>query len=458
MKYYLVWFFVVGCLSYTAHGQSLSSAEADLFSKVPNPVTDEDFQDNGSPSAGKVELGNLLYFDKILSGNRNISCATCHHPFASTSDGLSLGVGEGGQGVSTTRNTGDGEDGIHERVPRNAPAIFNIGAKEYDVMFHDGRVAVDPEQQSGFFSPAGDDLPKGLENVLAAQAMFPVTSATEMAGQEGENPIADAAVSGRLAGSGGVWDLLAKRLREIPEYVELFIEVFPDVNEASDIDYVHAANAISAFQAHRWRADNSPFDQFLRGDLEALNNKEYRGMFLFYGKAKCSDCHSGKFQTDHSFHSIAMPQFGPGKGDGFNGREDYGRGRVTGLDSDQFKFRTPSLRNTTLTGPWGHSGAYASLEAVVRHHLAHRESLKNYDRSQVVMPDRVDLNALDFFVMDQPVLIEAIANSGTLPDVKLHEREIEYLVAFLHSLTDRGSIDRRIDVPREVPSGLTIFD
>jgi cytochrome c peroxidase len=115
-------------------------------------------------------------------------------------------------------------------------------------MFHDGRVEVDPQASSGFNTPAGDDLPLGiLDNVLAAQAMFPVTSADEMAGQVGENPIADAAATGNLAGPGGVWEQLAERLKANKEYIQLFDKAFGLA--AEEITYAHAANAIAAFEA-----------------------------------------------------------------------------------------------------------------------------------------------------------------------------------------------------------------
>jgi cytochrome c peroxidase len=168
--------------------------------RLPMPVTDADYLEGGRPSEAKVELGRLLMFDKILSGNRNIACATCHHPLAWTGDGLSLSVGEGGCGLAVTRDLGSGSSAVVERVPRNAPFVFNLGAREVGVLFHDGRVAVDPTHPSGFRTPAGDALPPGLGSVLAAQAMFPVTSTTEMAGQPGENPIADAAGAGDVAG------------------------------------------------------------------------------------------------------------------------------------------------------------------------------------------------------------------------------------------------------------------
>ena len=64
-----------------------------------------------------------------------------------------------------------------------------------------------------------------------------------------------------------------------------------------------------------------------------------RGMRLFYGRASCSSCHSGVFQTDHDFHAVGMPQIGPGKGDdlpGFDdGLDDFGRERVTGMEADR---------------------------------------------------------------------------------------------------------------------------
>ncbi len=193
-------------------GNATSREQAKSFkSGVPGPITDEDYRENGMPLEAKVALGNFLFFDKELSGNRNISCATCHHALTDTGDGLSLPVGEGGRGLGVTRDTGTGGDEIHERVPRNAPPIFNLGAREFQRIFHDGRVEVDPSQPSGFRNPAGNDLPLGLDSALAVQAMFPVQSATEMAGQAGENPIADAAVAGNLAGAGGVWELLALR-------------------------------------------------------------------------------------------------------------------------------------------------------------------------------------------------------------------------------------------------------
>ncbi len=430
-----------------------------------NPLTDADFHDYGAPNEVKVQLGQFLMFDKILSGNKNISCATCHHPFAGTGDGLSLSIGEGGLGLGVTRDTGSEADGddVHERVPRNAPHVWNEGAKEFTVMFHDGRLAVDPSQPSGFVSPVGDDFPLNLENVLAAQAMFPVTSATEMAGQVGENNIADAAATGNLAGPGGVWEQLAERLQAIPEYVDLFTDAFDDIDDASDITYAHAANAISAFERVFWRADDSPFDRHLRGNENAMSNNAKRGMKLFYKSrgrgASCGDCHSGVLQTDHEFHAIAMPQIGAGRGDGFDGHEDFGREQVTGDSSDRYKFRTPSLRNVALNAPYGHTGPYNTLRAVVEHHIDTVNGIRSYDQTQAKLPSRPDLDALDFIVMDDPDRVQMIAAQSELQDpMNYRPKDIDRIIDFLNALTDPGSVDNRDDVPARVPSGLTLAD
>ncbi len=430
------------------------------FAQLPEPLTDEDFH---LYSAEKVELGNMLFYDKILSGNRNDSCATCHHGLAATGDGLSLSIGEGGTGLGVSRDTGFEADAVHERVPRNAPHVFNAGAKEMTVMFHDGRVFADASQPSGFVSPAGDDLPLGLDNTLAAQAMFPVTSGTEMAGQVGENEVADQAAAGNLAGVGGVWDLLAKRIQGIPGYVTMFQDSFDDVNQASDITYVHIANALAAFEAVVWRADDSAFDRYLRGNKGAMSPNQIEGMNLFYGEAGCAECHSGKLLGPaDSFKSIAMIQLGPGKGDNLDGysdgQDDFGHERVTGNVADRFKFRVLSARNVLLTGPWGHAGAYDNLEDLIKHHLDPVTAVVNYDRTQTKLPIRDDLDAIDFTVLDDDNRMSQILASSEITPRSLTDMQIQRLIDFLDAATDRRSVNLRNEVPRRVPSGLPVFD
>ncbi|UCC82180.1 MAG: cytochrome-c peroxidase [Gemmatimonadota bacterium] len=467
-----------------------------LIPGLPAPVVDSDYYEDGYAAREKIELGRALFFDKILSGNRNISCATCHHPELSTTDGLSLGLGEGPEGLGSGRTPGTTKaTAVHGRIARNAPALFNLGAKEFTRLFLDGRIEADPKgyYEGGFVTPAKWKLPEGLDNVLAAQAMFPVISRLEMAGQKGENPIADAVSLNNAAGPGGAWELLAERLQAIPEYVELFEAAFPEqIEGADDITFVHAANAIAAFEAQAFRADDSPFDRYLRGSTEAMRPAARRGMELFYGKARCGECHGGKFQTDHEFHAIAMPQIGPGKSDGRHADywresgeraflEDFGRGRVTVRPEDEFKFRTPSLRNVELTGPYGHDGAYDRLEDVVRHHLDPVGSLERYVADPDALPRLngvLELTAVgarlsqswlsdqrlagflmrDTWVQGHPELRARIAAANELAAIALSDTEVEDLLAFLESLTDPASRDLSEVVPRRVPSGLPVED
>ncbi len=421
---------------------------------LPPALQDSDFRD---PPAAQVALGRLLFFDPILSGNRNISCADCHHPRFATGDGLSVSLGEGGTGIGPERTIGAGDSMVEARVPRNSPALFNLGAFEFTVMFHDGRLERDPSQPGGFRNPLGADLPPGFDGALSMQAMFPVTSPDEMAGQYNENSVSKAARRGDIVGPDGVWEQLAGRLRENPAYAALFIEAFEDVDRPDAITFVHAANAMAAFIADAWRADDSPFDRYLRGAEDALSPRARRGMELFYGEAGCAGCHAGPFQTDHRYYAIAMPQIGPGKKARFETHNrDVGRMRVTGRDADAFRFRTPSLRNVALTAPYGHSGAYASLEAVVRHHLDPVTALRNYDRRQAVLPAHPGLADPDFAVMDDPAEWGAIAAANELQPIDLDDEDVAALIAFLHALTDTASLDLSADTPDRVPSGLPV--
>lgn len=462
---------------------------------LPRAVTDLDYYDDGAPLPARVELGRMLFFDKVLSGNQNISCATCHHPDFAGGDGLALGFGEGPSGLGPDRRSGSGGyEAVHERVPRNAPALFNLGAREFTVLFHDGRVEVDTagHYEGGFITPARWKLPTGLDNVLAAQAMFPLTSPTEMTGQRGENTLAEARALNNVAGPGGVWEQAARRLRAVPEYVERFRAAFPgEVETADDVSMVRAANAIAAFEATAFRADGSPFDRYLRTG-EGLDPSAERGMRLFYGKAECSTCHSGPFQTDHAFHAIAMPQIGPGKADGADDGywratglraflEDFGRGRVTRRDEDLYAFRTPSLRNVALTAPYGHDGAYETLEAVVRHHLDPVAALEAYEVPDDLLASvgevleltadgpRLETRPMsaerraaflirDTWVQRQPELRARIAAANELEPTPLTDAEVDDLLAFLRSLTAPTSEDLSGLIPATVPSGLPVQD
>ncbi len=396
-----------------------------------------------------IALGQLLFYDPILSGNRGVSCASCHHPRFGTSDGLSLGMGDGGAGLGPDRHAA-ADNRPEERIPRNAPALFNLGAAEFTRFFHDGRLEDDPSRPHGIRTPLGEDMVQGFDNALSAQAMFPVLSPDEMAGHYGENEVSKSVRMGFLAQPGGAWDRIAGRVAAIPDYRAGFDEVLgPD----QPIRFADIANVIAAFMAHEWRADDSPFDRYLRGQGDLPPEAE-AGLALFYGRAQCSTCHAGQFQTDHQFHAIAMPQIGPGKKARFEDHHrDTGRMRVTGAPEDAYAFRTPSLRHVTETAPYGHSGAYATLEAVVRHHLDPVAALKRYDPAQAVL---IDPQPADLGVMGDADEVAAIAAANRLAPVDLTDTEVAQLLAFLAALTDPQAAKGRLGVPVTVPSGLPV--
>ena len=411
----------------------------------PLPKADAQFS---TASRDEIALGQLLFYDPILSGGKGVSCASCHHPRFATSDGLPLGLGDGATGLGPDRRASP-ENMPEERVPRNSPALFNLGAAEFTHFFHDGRLEDDAAQPDGIRTPLGDDMEQGFDSALAAQAMFPVLSPDEMAGHYSESDVSAAVRQGILTGEDGAWSILADRVEAIPAYRAAFDTVIGE----RDVTFADIANVIADFIVFEWRADDSAFDRHLRGEAE-LTGDAAAGMALFYGEAGCSGCHAGQFQTDHDFHAIAMPQIGPGKAARFERHaRDVGRMRVTGDPADAYAFRTPSLRNVTATAPYGHSGAYATLEAVVRHHLDPVAALRAYDPAQVVLPD---LEVEDYEVMTDAAEIEAIAAANTLAPQELSDAELRQLLAFLGALTDEASIAGRLGVPKTVPSGLVI--
>ena len=413
----------------------------------PLPSADATFS---RASMELIQIGQLLFYDPILSGNKTVSCATCHHPRFATSDGVSLGIGDGGIGLGPDRRA-DPQNPPEQRIPRNSPALFNLGASEFSVLFHDGRLEFDPSEPGGFRTPLGADMETGFDSLLSAQTMFPVLSPDEMAGHYSENDVAQAVRQGFFTGPNGAWDILAKRVAAIPEYSEKFEQA---LNSNRDLHFADISNAIAAFMAFEWRADNSLFDQYLRGS-PALSPTQIKGLTLFYGTASCSTCHSGQFQTDHGFHPIGMPQIGPGKAARFERHQkDEGRMRVTGASTDAFAFRTPSLRNVVHTAPYGHSGAFASLPAILTHHANPKASLNTYDTRQAVLPKMKIEN--DFTVMSDPEERAAIASANSLKTSVLSADDISNIIAFLETLTDPVSLTGRLGIPNEVPSGLPV--
>lgn len=398
------------------------------------------------PSEARIRLGQLLFFDKELSGNRDMACATCHHPSLLTGDALSLSIGtKAVGGIGPFRDLGEGRPFI----PRNAPEVFNRGAPDWTSMFWDSRIEIAPDGR--IISPAGEILPPGLESVLAVQAMFPVTSRDEMRGRVGDTDVyGDPNDLALIANDDlpAMWAVLMDRLLSIPEYQDLFAEAFPDI-PADQLGFQDAANAIGDFENAAFTFLDSPWDDYVAGDLDALTDAEKRGAVVFFGDGRCFKCHSGSILTDQRHHNIGVPQLGPGKAP--HEPFDLGRARETGRDRDLFAFRTPPLRNVTLTGPYMHNGAYASLAAAVLHHLDPVGALLNYD------PSQLDPRLQDT-VMDDPATLKSIL--ATLdPQAKpidITEEQFLDLLAFLESLTSPSLGELEATIPESVPSGLPV--
>ena len=443
-------FHVISALVFLLGATVSSAAGAASSYLLPAPMTDADYH---SFSMQRAKIGQLLFYDKILSGNRNISCGTCHHHRFGGTDGLSLGIGEGGVGVGPDRHPGSGESRIRKRVPRNASALWNLAAKKFTVLFHDGRLAIADDFDNGFNTPAEEWLPHGLETVLGTQAIFPMTAQFEMAGNPKENEVAGA-LHDRID---AVWPILAKRVRVIPEYGQMFVETFDDIDTAEEVTIAHIGEALAAFIAIEFRSDDSPFDAFLAGDETALTPTQRRGADLFYGKAGCADCHSGSLLTDQKFHALAIPPFGPGRTRRFDPyTRDVGRMGETDDLADAYRFRTPSLRNIALTAPYGHNGAYPDLEGIIRHHLDPRGSFDAWQHDFAQLPEAPWLAPIDFVVWQDRFEIARVRAKIDIAPRALADDEVAALVDFMGALTGASTSNPLFGVPDTVPSGLPV--
>jgi cytochrome c peroxidase len=384
-----------------------------------------------------VRLGQMLLFDKELSGNRDIACMTCHLPELATGDARSLAIGQGATGLGTAR--------VHPRnafIPRNAPPLFNLTA--FTSLFWDGRVSSRADGRT--LTPAGRQITERMERVfefgpLSALGLFPVLSREEMRAFDG-NELAALPDEARPA----IWRALMKRLGRIPEYRTLFEAAYPGT-PFEEMTFAHASNAMSGFLVERLTFDNTPWDRFLRGENSALDEAQLLGAQTFL-TIRCSLCHNGPAFTDNQFHNVAIAQFGPGQGDGPLANDDFGRMRVTGKNSDRYRFRTTPLRNVVLTGPYGHNGAFAGLRDFIDHYSESHLKLRSFD-------------ALTLEPLLQGTLLpnaEAILETRDtiLNGVVLPAAIVDQLTAYMSALTDPAAANLERLIPERVPSGLPI--
>ena len=222
---------------------------------------------------------------------------------------------------------------------RNTPTVLNSGF--LDSQFWDGR-----------------------EPDLEGQALGPIEADVEMAMD---------------------LDEALERLDGFDEYHETFGEAFPDDDDPINADNV--AHALASFQ-RTLNTPNSPFDRYLRGDMQAMTDQQKRGMAAFVDNG-CIACHRGPALTDGGFHRFELPE----------GPTDEGRFIVTGDEDDKYRFRTPGLRNVAVTYPYFHNGQVDNL----------------HDATQLMAEQMLGSELDDETVDDIVAFMHAL--TGEMPDV-----------------------------------------
>jgi cytochrome c peroxidase len=424
-----------------------------------DPSTERILPDIEEP---KAQLGMKLFFTKSLGGDLDSACVSCHHPMLGGGDDLALDIGVDAEVVDLL---GPGRfhsvNGEHfdggPSVPRNSPTTFNIALWD-DYMFHDGRVeSLGKTPKKGGDDGLGirtPDVPFGEidsaagQNLVAAQARFPVTSKEEMKNFGNFDGISNAEVRQNLEQRLGDYGNPLGGMLIVNYWLTEFQEAFsvPDGSAEELITFDNIAFAIGEYERSQVFVE-TPWKDYVQGDDSAINDVAKRGAKLFFntredGGANCSSCHSGDFFTDESFHVIGMAQIGRGKGDGDHGTEDFGRFRETKNEKDKYAFRTPSLLNVTATGPWGHAGGSATLKQAIRTHLNPQKTLNNYDISQL----EPNIQAVDMVINTQHAIDKLVANRAagimSIENVSLTDTQLEELLAFIGALTDPCVEDR----------------
>ena len=373
----------------------------------------------------KAQLGMKLFYSRTLGGDGTTACVSCHHPVLGGGDGLSLPIGVGSVNPKIIGPNRRMENNGEITVPRNAPTTFNIALWKKH-MFHDGRIK--KLDQYSIMTPdvaldTGDAL--SGETLVQAQARFPITSMEEMRGdflKDEMNQTLRRSISDRLQKN---WE-------------KSFRIAFDDYSSAPKdlITEQNMSEAIADYERSQLFINN-PWKDYVEGDINAISKQAKRGANLFFkpqqsGGAGCVSCHSGDFFSDEQFYNTAMPQVGKGKAkhDRDTDMDDQGCYLVTKKDDDKYRFRTPSLLNVEVTGPWGHNGAYTSLEAVTRHMLNPKQALKNYQQGQIKQ------SGIDFSKTrsNAKTLLKSKIDVSPVPNIR--EQDVKDLVAFMKTLTD----------------------
>src|SRR5438876_199371 len=319
----------------------------------------------GNPvTATKAYLGKTLFWDEQLSSTRTVACGTCHSAANGGSDSRAI--------IGSARSTNPGADGVFGTaddvfaspgvISNNSDGTYNLSAVysfREQVTGRKSRSCIDAGYSNSLFwdvratqvfsDPIGGGIVLANGAALESQVLGPPVSSAEMAhaGRTWNDVAVRVANSKALALAPfiptGLRDWISGR-----SYPELFEEAFgtPEVTPA------RIALAIATFERTLY-SDRTPFDQNV-AQIAPLTAAQTRGQGVF-NQSRCNVCHAGSLFSDNQLHNIGVrPQF-----------EDTGRFQVTGNTNNIGEFRTPSLRNVGLRGPYFHDGHFAALEEVV---------------------------------------------------------------------------------------------
>jgi cytochrome c peroxidase len=393
-----------------------------------------------------AETGRLLFFDTVTGLNGDNNCSGCHAPTAGFGDTQSIAIGIDSNGL-----VGPGRAG--PRNQRRAPMVVNNAF--FPALMWNSRFASlsgDPfDNSQGFAFPEPEALGLSyLPHLLTAQAFIPPTERVEVAGFHFPGD------------SFAIRDEVIRRINEVPGYRARFGRTFASVRDGGPITFDMFGLAIAEFEFTLVFAD-APIDRYARGQKHALTRDQKRGALLFFGAARCVECHavsggSNEMFSDFAQHVIGVPQIAPVSSnvvfDGPGEDEDFGLEQVTGNPADRYAFRTSPLRNAAVQPTFFHNGAFTRLEDAVRHHLDVFTSMREYSPAAA----GVALDLAQRLGPIEPVL--ARVDPILAAPIRLTDEEFRQLVDFVrHGLLDRRATPaalRRL-IPKSVPSGFPVL-
>jgi len=357
------------------HVTAADLSDAKDLSAMIQPMSDDYAsipQDPQNPlNADKVELGKLLFHETRLGlnpkqpeGLYTYSCATCHHAEAGFQSGLTQAISEGGSGFGIA-----GELRIPSAIyqtenidvqPIRAPSV--LGSAYQDVMLWNGELG-------------GVGVNTGTENLWTSDG-----NSNNFTGLYGLEILGLASRQKHRLNPDTAW------LASNETYKNLFDLAFPELPDTERINSRTVSLALAAYQ-RTLLANQSPFQRFLRGDRKAMTRDEKDGKALFFGKAKCSNCHNGPALNSMQFVALGMNDMQNGVNGAFNiapdNRESKGRGGFTGRTRDIYKFKVPQLYNLRDVTALGHGGSFSSVEEVIRYMNAGIPQNANVPLSQI---------------------------------------------------------------------------